>query len=302
MRRLLSALAVVAFLLPQVGAQAAPPEAPPDKATEAAPSAPPPAETAAQIPAAAPDKTPSTDQAAATAKTAPAKTPDIVPEAKQAVAALCAYLKSQPVVALHAEETVEKTYPGGKTIQLAREVDVALKRPDKLFIRIFGDDRDRVIVYDGKTLAMADLDKGVYATVDAPPTVEALLDNLAAKYGLSLPLADFLGSEACAKLLDHVQVGDDLGTHLAAGLPCRHLAFTQPDVDWQLWIEQGTAPLPRKLVITDKQKMGWPQYAVTFTGFDFQPSLPEKLFTFTPEKNARKIEFLPLARPQGQAK
>ena len=100
----------------------------------------------------------------------------------------------------------------------------------------------------------------------------------------------------------HVQVGDDLGTHLAAGLPCRHLAFTQPDVDWQLWIEQGTAPLPRKLVITDKQKMGWPQYAVTFTGFDFQPSLPEKLFTFTPEKNARKIEFLPLARPQGQAK
>jgi hypothetical protein len=232
----------------------------------------------------------------------PAQTPDITPETTATIGAMCDFLKSQPLMAIKIEVAHEQVYPNGQTIQLTRLLDVVLKRPDKLYIRITGDERDRVFVYDGKTVAMADLDKGVYAVLDAPPTVDAMLTMLSEKYGLAAPTSDFLYSDPCAALLDDVKTGEVLGVHLAAGRPCQHLAFTQSDVDWQLWVEDGKQPLPRKFVLNDKEKMGWPQYSATFTSFDFHPRLPAGIFTFTPAKDARKIDFLPLAKGQGQEK
>jgi hypothetical protein len=231
-----------------------------------------------------------------------AKAPDITPETADTVKAMSAFLASQPVMAFTVEVQHEQVYPNGQTLQLTRLLDVALKRPDKLFIRITGDERDRVFVYDGKTVALADLDKGVYSVLPAPPTVDELITMLADTYGLNAPTSDFLVSDPAKLLLEHVLTGDLVGNHLAAGMSCRHLLFTQKDVDWQLWVEDGKKPLPRKLVITDKEKMGWPQYAATFTRFNFHPRLPAGLFTFTPAKNARKIDFVPLAKGQAQGK
>jgi hypothetical protein len=223
----------------------------------------------------------------------PAKGPDIDAKAAAAIASMCDFLKKQPVLAFTAEVSQEVVYPSGQTIQVNRVLDMVLKRPDKLYARITGDERDRVFVYDGKTAIRADLDKGVYAVLDAPPTVDGLLTLLAEKYGMVAPLSDFLVSDPCAALLNNVQVGDDLGEHLAAGKACEHLAFTQKDVDWQLWIENGKLPLPRKLVINDKEKMGWPQYSASLTQFDLHPKLPAGLFTFKPAKDARQIDFIP---------
>lgn len=232
----------------------------------------------------------------------PAKGPDITPEAVTAIRSMCEFLKAQPVMAFRAEVSQEKVYPNGQTIQVNRMLEVVLKRPDKLYVRTIGDERDRVFVYDGKTATRADLDKGVYAVLDAPPTIDELLAMLSQKYGLSAPLADLLTADPCVNLLDDVLVGDSLGNHLAAGKSCQHLAFTQKDVGWQLWIENGKQPLPRKLVINDKEKMGWPQYSATIQSFDFHPRLPAGLFTFTPAKDARKIDFLPVGAGQGEGK
>ena len=42
-------------------------------------------------------------------------------------------------------------------------------------------------------------------------------------------------------------------------MPCHHLAFEQATIDWQLWIDAGKDPLPRKLVITYKTEDEVPQ-------------------------------------------
>jgi len=272
MRRMFSALAVVA-LLGVAAAQAAPPTDKPEAA---------PKETAQAAPA--------------------AKAPDITPETANALGAMCEFLKAQPVMAFRAEVSQEQVYPKGQTVQVNRVLDVVLRRPDKLYARVTGDGRDRLFVYDGKTATRADLDKGVYAVLDAPATVDALLTMLEEKYGIVAPLSDILYADPCASLLDDVQVGDTLGDHLAAGKSCRHLLFTQKNADWQLWIENGKEPVPRKLVINDKEKMGWPQYAATFVRFDFHPRLSPGLFTYTPGKNMRRIDFLPVGAAQAGEK
>lgn len=228
----------------------------------------------------------------------PAKTPDITPEARSPVTAMCGLLASRQTFTFAAEVNHEQVYPNGQTVELTRFVETAVSRPDKLYARITGDERDRVFVYDGKTVTMADYDRGVYAVVDAPATIDAALDMLTQKYGVVAPLADLLYAEPCKEILANVRTGDSVGVHTAAGKDCDHLVFTQNKADWQLWVEKGASPLPRKLVITDKDLMGWPQYAATFTEWNLTPRLPAGLFGFKPGKDMRRIDFAPLVAGQ----
>jgi len=46
------------------------------------------------------------------------------------------------------------------------------------------------------------------------------------------------------------------------GVECEHLAFRGVDTDWQIWIETGARPVPRKYVITSKTLAGAPQYTL----------------------------------------
>ncbi|MHC1787930.1 DUF2092 domain-containing protein [Solidesulfovibrio sp.] len=228
----------------------------------------------------------------------PAKTADITPEAAAPVAAMCGLLASRPALAFAAEVNEEHVYPNGQIVELTRFAEVALVRPDKLHIRITGDERDRVFVYDGTTVTVADYDRGVYAVIDAPGTIDATLTMLAEKYGIIAPLTDLLYADPCKEILANVRTGDCVGVHTAAGVACDHMVFTQKNADWQLWVEKGKAALPRKVGITDKGIMGWPQYSAVFTDWDLTPRLPAGLFSFTPAKDMRRIDFIPLVAGQ----
>lgn len=231
-----------------------------------------------------------------------AKAPDIAAEASGPLGAMCEYLKTRPAFTFTADVETDEVYPNGQTLQVSRTVSTAVKRPDKAFSRVVGDDRDRVFVYDGKTVTIADLDRGVYAVTDAPPTLDATIDMLEDKYGLHAPLGDLVQSDPCTVLLEHVRTGDYAGRHTAAGKTCDHLAFTQKAADWQLWVEQGKEPLPRKFVIIDKDIMGWPQYEATFRDWDVNPRLKPELFTFKPAAGMRRIEFAPLVHDADKTK
>lgn len=237
------------------------------------------------------------------AKRAPgADGPDIAAEAAAPLTAMCTFLKSQKSFSFTARVESEEVYPNGQTIQVSRNVSTLVVRPDKVISRVVGDDRDRLFLYDGKTVTVADYDRGVYAVMDAPPTLDATVTMLEDKYGLHAPLGDLLYADPCAVLLPHVRTGDCVGVHQAGGVACDHLAFTQKSADWQLWVEKDKTPLPRKLVITDKTLMGWPQYAVTFTKWDLTPQVPAGLFIFKPAADMRRIEFLPMVSGQGAKK
>jgi hypothetical protein len=73
------------------------------------------------------------------------------------------------------------------------------------------------------------------------------------------------------------------------GVPCEHLAFSLGTVDWQIWIEQGARPVPRKIVITYKDEEGTPEYAAILSNWDFQTALPDALFQFEPPAGTTKI-------------
>jgi hypothetical protein len=78
------------------------------------------------------------------------------------------------------------------------------------------------------------------------------------------------------------------------GVLCDHLAFRAPDVDWQIWIQQGAQPLPRKIVITTLDLPNAPQFGITVTQWNLQPAFDAQTFKFTPPAGMKQIDFLPL--------
>ena len=87
-------------------------------------------------------------------------------------------------------------------------------------------------------------------------------------------------------------------TFEVSGTTCEHYAFRQDDVDWQVWIQKGDYPLPRKLVITTTTEAGRPQHTATYT-WNLAPSFNEASFTFVPPAGARKIVLSAVGEPQG---
>ena len=61
-------------------------------------------------------------------------------------------------------------------------------------------------------------------------TIEATLDQLFDRYGVSQPLADFLFADPYKVLTERVESGRYVGERKVAGVTCHHLAFRQADI------------------------------------------------------------------------
>ena len=201
--------------------------------------------------------------------------------------------------ALEAEEVYDEVPEQSPRQQLTNLRHVAIRRPDRLVGDATGDALNRSFWYDGKTFSALDKEQFVWASGAVPPTVDQALDWIFERTGTVIPLADFLYADSYAQLMGDVQRGVYLGIHEAAGVPCHHLSFEQATIDWQIWIDAGQEPLPRKLVITYKTEDEVPQYTVTIRKWNLQAQLPDALFAFAPPDGAKRIDVVAFGGPQG---
>ena len=200
-------------------------------------------------------------------------------------------------LALVAEEVYDEVPVDAPRQQLTSLRRVAMQRPDRLVGDASGDAINRSFWYDGKTFSALDREQNVWASGQVPPTIDAALDWVFDQTGTVIPLADFLYADVYDRLMSKVERGVYLGIHEAAGVPCHHLSFEQATIDWQLWIDAGADPLPRKLVISYKTEDEVPQYAVTIRTWNLSAKVPEALFRFTPPEGATRVEVVAFAGP-----
>ena len=203
------------------------------------------------------------------------------------------FLAKLPRFALEAEETFDEIEAGEPRSELTNVRRAAVERPARLAADATGDTLNRAAWYDGKSMSILDKEHNTYATVDALPTIDATLDMLEDAYGIVLPLADLLYSDPYRVLIAGVTYGRYLGLHLAAGVPCHHLVFAQNTIEWQIWIEAGERPLPRKLVITYVLEEGEPQYSATIRRWDLEPTFAAGHFTFAAPEGAQRMVPVP---------
>jgi hypothetical protein len=128
-----------------------------------------------------------------------------------------------------------------------------------------------------------------------------MLDFLNKEYDVTIPLADLLFADPYAALTQRVESGVYLGRHTANGTLCHHLLFTQENVDWQIWIDAGPQPLPRKIVITQKNERGAPEYVAEMSGWNFAPAVADDAFSVKPPAGAQAVDMATLWSEKGNA-
>jgi hypothetical protein len=230
-----------------------------------------------------------------------AKAPDIEPKAGEVLKQMCDYLKNLQQFSVQAEITEDVLLTSGQRIQSARSVEASVRRPDRFRAESTGDTDDRQLVYDGKTITLMDKTKNFYTTIAAPPDIDAALEHAVQAFNLRAPLADLIYTRAYENLTAGVLSGFYAGLSKVQGVPCHHLAFRQKDIDWQIWIEDGPTPVPRKFLITDKKAQGL-QFTAVFTKWNTAPQLEDSRFTFVAPEKAEKIDILPAAAPASSQK
>jgi hypothetical protein len=229
--------------------------------------------------------------------TAGAQPAGIDPQATALLRASTDFVARQTSFAVQVRNTLEVVLASGQKIQFDHRARQVVQRPDRLRAERTGDLVDQVFIYDGKSLTLHNPAQNVYATTAVPPTLEGMLDFARDRLDIVSPASDLVYRNAYDILMDGVTQGFVVGKGFIEGVRCDHLAFRAPHVDWQIWIQEGAQPLPRKLVITSRDVVNAPQFEVVITHWDLQPAITPQTFTFVPPAGAKQLEFLPPARP-----
>ena len=205
--------------------------------------------------------------------------------------AMADYTAAQKSISATFDSDVEVVTPELEKIQFTSSGKMQLSRPDKLRIKRTGGYADVEIVYDGKIASLYGNNAKAYVQVDAPGTIDNLIDALQGRSGGSMPGTDLLLSDAYDMLMSDVIEGHHIGQGVVDGVECEHLAFRGHDSDWQIWIQTGAQPIPRKYVITSKTVASAPQYTLRIKEWKTDSIAEADAFAFKPPEGATKVDM-----------
>jgi hypothetical protein len=203
---------------------------------------------------------------------------------------------------IKADLLIDEVLDSGLLVQRAAQLKLQAQRPDGLRAKMTSDTEERTMWYNGKTMTIADIDDGVHVAVPVPDEIGPAMDHLMEHYGVSIALSDFFYENPYEALTASVERAYYIGKSQVNGVPCHHLAFAQESVDWQLWIEDGERPLPRKLVIVYKDDPGAPHYTAILTGVELQNPVPKETFNAVIPEGSLRIDLLDLAPGETSSK
>src|SRR5262249_36561292 len=144
---------------------------------------------------------------------------------------------------------------------------------------------NRELVYDGTTVTLYTPAQKFYSTVEFNGTVGELIGRLEEKYGVQIPVADLFVWGTPAAPLGKIVSAMNAGQDFVDDDLCDHYAFRQGSIDWQVWIQTGNKPLPRKIVVTYRGDDARPQ-SVSLIDWNLKPAFKDSVFKFTPPKGA----------------
>lgn len=216
--------------------------------------------------------------------------PAVDPKAQELLRHMSECLGDAKFYSFKAEIWQDVMLGSGERVQAGRTVDVQVRRPNRLHTEVRSTRRNRAMFYDGKSLTILNRAENFYGSVPAPGNLDEALDTASEKFGIEIPLEDFIVSDPYKNAMKDATWGKYLGPVTVLGVPCEHLVFTRGPVDWQVWIQDGPRPVPRKFVITYKDEEGSPQFTAILSDWDFETKLPDFVFQFAPSPGMAKIE------------
>jgi len=215
--------------------------------------------------------------------------------ARKILKAMTTYLASQTAITATYDSDIEVITPALQKIQFTNSGEVTIRRPDRLVAKRAGGYSHVEMIFDGATATILGRHNNTYAQIKALGSIDDLIHRLRDEFGVSTPGADLLLAGAYDELIADATEIKHIGHGVIDGRECDHLAFRGGEVDWQLWIEIGPNPIPRKYVITSKSVAGSPQYTLRIKSLTTASPASSDAFTFKVPQGATLVDVKSLA-------
>jgi len=221
--------------------------------------------------------------------------PDVIegtiePEAVNALKRMSDFLLSLNTIYLVSDSSLDAVTNDGQRIQMDGVTTYKVRRPNGFVIDYQSAMKPRRYIYDGKTFTVHSPKLDFYAQVPAPVTNREVLDQLYKRYGIALPLEDLFRWGDNEDRIAALKSAYEVGPAFVDGVETNHYAFREEAIDWELWLEKGDRPIPRKVVIVDRTDPARPTYIARLK-WTLNPAFTDADFAFVPDKDAKRIQL-----------
>jgi hypothetical protein len=212
---------------------------------------------------------------------------------EQVLNQVCDFFKAQKSFTYEMDITYEDVLDSGSKVQYSAYQKTWVEKPNRMRSDYVGDQRVTRFYYDGQNFSLFAPDLDYYATKAAPESLDAVLDKIDQKFGITIPMSNLVASDPCADMKADVRSMIFVGSNMVNRIPMYQILMQGQERDYQIWVTRDPQPLLKKAIITYKTLPGSPQYTAVFSNWNFNPNTPAETFTFSPPIGAKKIEFLP---------
>ena len=169
--------------------------------------------------------------------------------------------------------------------------DVTMQRPDKLRVLMPGDGPASEFYYDGKVMMAYAPAENLVAIADAPPTVDAALQDAFNTAAIYFPFEDLLVADPYKALTDRAIVAFYVGpSGVVGGVKTDMVAWANPDVFLQIWI--GTDDkLPRRVRAVFAADSRQLRHELELSNWQLDPAVPAGTFVSAKTQAAGSMPF-----------
>jgi hypothetical protein len=194
----------------------------------------------------------------------------------------CDFLGAATSFVAEVDLEMDRYLQAGDKVAVSAQCTVRVRQPDRLAVETKGAADDTHVVYDGANFTVQDRRVPKTTVVGAPPRLEDAIPGAKAEVDIVIPFGDLLQRDAFDTLSTAIQTADYVGIRKVDGVDYHHLAFSQDNVDWQLWVLTGDQPLPMRAVVQYKQAAKAPRYVWKVKQWTLEPPLPDSTFVLPP--------------------
>jgi thiol-disulfide isomerase/thioredoxin len=198
-------------------------------------------------------------------------------------------------------ERVQKL--GGRA--MPSSFSAAFQRPNRFAIRTGeGGPMGLTIVSDGKKLFTAIPALRKYTETEAPASLDALGDDPIIRGALSgMMIAELSFTDPYEKIMEGVKTAKYAGVEMVDGVKVHHLAFTQDQFDWEMWVAADGDPVIRRITVDltkamanmpvpDQFKKSKMELVQNFKNWRFDRDFDAKTFAFEAPQGTQKVDRL----------
>ena len=224
---------------------------------------------------------------------------DIDPLALKVLKAVSDPIRDAKTFSFRTRGTREYVGSNGQIITYFNTSEVTVQRPDKLRVDFKGRGKEVELFYDGGQAVLYSPGPNLYASVPAPKTLDGVLEALE-KRDVDLPVRNLLETDPYQSLVPSLRTAYVIGKTQMFDLTVHHLAFTEPNAEWQLWVTDGQNPRIQRLQVINKAKPRQPRITVEFFDWNLDTPTQPEMFSFQKPEGAREIDFLKLQEERKQ--